>query len=53
MRLKITAKKQINEYGNETIRTIGYVETDSVNHALQMYEDDIRENERMEYEILN
>ena len=52
MRIKITAKKQINQC-DETERTIGICETDSVNRALQMYEDDLTEDEVLEYEIID
>ncbi len=48
MKIRITAKNEMDE-----IRILGTVVTDSVNRALQMYEDEIVEGECMYYEIID
>ncbi len=48
MKIIITAKNM-----DEEIRELGVVVTDSVNRALQMYEDEIGEFETMYYEIID
>lgn len=49
MKIKITARNMEDE-----VRIIEKVcVTDSVNRALQVYEDDLREDERLEYEIID